>query len=249
LVVIRFANMPIANGVLNAGPGSILVFVDETGHEQFADNKYPVFGLGGCLFPTNDSTTIVDTPWKTLKQMHFPETTGKAFHAAEIKSATPKQAEALGAFFRQNPLRRFACVIRASASNPDLITTVHVAVPTAVNQIKELLKNVPLTAIHVVWEDSDRLNQALSDSFSQILFTSTAAVKIPTTYSALPKLTAEPGLEIADCIIHTAGCQVRNNMKKKSVRRRDFEAIFCSRSKAESAFVEIDGFQIEGGGT
>src|SRR5688572_11177767 len=107
--------MPIANGILNAEPGSILVFLDETGHEQFADSKHPVFGLGGCLFPANYSDVIVDGPWKDLKLAHFPDIAAKPFHAAEIQSVSSQQAEALGAFFKQNPLRRFACVIRASA--------------------------------------------------------------------------------------------------------------------------------------
>jgi len=29
------------------GPNCLLFFIDETGHETFADKKYPVFGLGG----------------------------------------------------------------------------------------------------------------------------------------------------------------------------------------------------------
>jgi hypothetical protein len=28
-----------------------MVFVDDTGHEEFADPNYPVFGFGGCTIP------------------------------------------------------------------------------------------------------------------------------------------------------------------------------------------------------
>lgn len=33
---------------LQVGPNCLLFFIDETGHETFADKNYPVFGLGGC---------------------------------------------------------------------------------------------------------------------------------------------------------------------------------------------------------
>jgi hypothetical protein len=33
---------------LQVHPHCLMFFVDETGHEEFADPNYPVFGLGGC---------------------------------------------------------------------------------------------------------------------------------------------------------------------------------------------------------
>jgi hypothetical protein len=33
---------------LQVGSNCLLFFIDETGHETFADKNYPVFGLGGC---------------------------------------------------------------------------------------------------------------------------------------------------------------------------------------------------------
>lgn len=33
---------------LTIGPSDLVFFVDETGHEEFADAAHPVFGYGGC---------------------------------------------------------------------------------------------------------------------------------------------------------------------------------------------------------
>ena len=33
---------------LQVGSNCLLFFIDETGHETFADKNYPVFGLGGA---------------------------------------------------------------------------------------------------------------------------------------------------------------------------------------------------------
>ena len=119
------------------------------------------------------------------------------------------------------------------------------AVPAVMDQVRRLLIGIPLSEIHIIWEDSQRLNQELGAAFSKLGFLSSAQTKIPTTYSILPKASCEPGLELADCIIHTAGCQVRNRMKGATNVRRDFEAVFKSRSPAESAFIEITDFRHE----
>ena len=45
--------------ILRIGPQDLAFFVDECGHEEFADGDYPVFGLGGCAaMGTNIELTI-----------------------------------------------------------------------------------------------------------------------------------------------------------------------------------------------
>jgi hypothetical protein len=43
---------PATAQILQVHPHCLMFFVDETGHEEFAEPKYPVFGLGG--FPRRD---------------------------------------------------------------------------------------------------------------------------------------------------------------------------------------------------
>ena len=34
--------------IANTTPNTLLIFLDETGQERYADPKHPVFGIGGC---------------------------------------------------------------------------------------------------------------------------------------------------------------------------------------------------------
>lgn len=78
-------------GTLHAKPGSILVFIDETGHEEFADPKYPLFGLGGCLFPSSGAIKIVDAPWRSFKQKHFHNIQSARFMLQKFTISQPNK--------------------------------------------------------------------------------------------------------------------------------------------------------------
>ena len=45
-----------------------LFFVDETGHETFADARYPVFGIGGCAILSSVADIEINEP---LRQMTY----------------------------------------------------------------------------------------------------------------------------------------------------------------------------------
>src|ERR1700694_3004897 len=80
-------------------PHCLMFFVDETGHETFADPQYPVFGLGGCALLAAAIDPVLRTPGRNMKALHF----GGAdipLHASDLRDPTPQQLEALGAFFR-----------------------------------------------------------------------------------------------------------------------------------------------------
>lgn len=51
-------------------PTCLLIAIDETGHEELADPKYPVFGLGGCLTVVREYHDQIRAPWALLKQQH-----------------------------------------------------------------------------------------------------------------------------------------------------------------------------------
>ena len=52
------ANQKVA-ARLQVGPNCLLFFIDETGHETFADKNYPVFGLGGCAINSSPGATVI----------------------------------------------------------------------------------------------------------------------------------------------------------------------------------------------
>jgi len=50
----------------------------------------------------------------------------------------------------------------------------------------------------------------------------------------------EPGLEVADFIIHTAGAQLRNRVNNKKNIRKDFKVIFENMTEKYSSYIFID---------
>jgi hypothetical protein len=91
---------------LKVHPGCLMIFVDETGHEEFADPHYPVFGLGGCAVPAFAAPDVLERPWRDMKERHFGGA-DVALHASD-RHRQPKQLEELRAFFRDHRFGRFA---------------------------------------------------------------------------------------------------------------------------------------------
>ena len=92
---------------LQIGPFWLLFFIDETGHEDFADPKYPVFGLGGCAVMSSGADISVNDAWRSMKAEFF----GGAnipLHANELDNPTPQQLAALSRFFTDQKFARFA---------------------------------------------------------------------------------------------------------------------------------------------
>jgi hypothetical protein len=65
-VIARIRHDPL---VIN--PMGLVFFVDETGHEFFADTQYPVFGLGGCAMVAGAMDAEIRSPWRAVKALHF----------------------------------------------------------------------------------------------------------------------------------------------------------------------------------
>jgi hypothetical protein len=65
----------------------LLFFIDETGHETFADKNYPVFGLGGCAINSSSAAAVIAEPWRAMKAAHFGGE-DVPLHANELRSPT-----------------------------------------------------------------------------------------------------------------------------------------------------------------
>ena len=91
---------------LQVHPECLMVFVDETGHEEFADPNYPAFGFGGCAVPAFAANDVLEQAWREMKQCHFGGA-DVALHASGLRNPTPEHLQSLKAFFRDN---RFGAV-------------------------------------------------------------------------------------------------------------------------------------------
>jgi hypothetical protein len=90
---------------LQVGPNCLLFFIDETGHETFADKNYPVFGLGGCAINSSSAAAVIAEPWRAMKAAHFGGE-DVPLHANELRKPTTEQLDALSKFFHEQQFAR-----------------------------------------------------------------------------------------------------------------------------------------------
>src|SRR5579864_446483 len=89
---------------------SLMIFIDETGHEELSDKDFPFFGYGGCLTFAVDYGNAIVNPWKAVERA-FPSDM-LPLHASSLKPAllTNAHFEALIGFFSNNVFGRFAAI-------------------------------------------------------------------------------------------------------------------------------------------
>lgn len=90
-------------------PDCLLVAIDETGHEEFADDRHPVFGLGGCACLCGHYDRVIRRPWRELKESLFGGE-GKPLHAAELHNPSPDQIAGLRRLFISSTFSRLAAL-------------------------------------------------------------------------------------------------------------------------------------------
>src|SRR5215831_3973272 len=88
-------------------PNCLMFFCDDTGHEDFQDRNFPVFGIGGCGIMAGAIEPVLKQPWRAMKAAHFggPDV---PLHASELRHPTQSQLDALNRFFREQEFCRYA---------------------------------------------------------------------------------------------------------------------------------------------
>jgi hypothetical protein len=211
--------------------GDLEVFLDETGGETLTDSNRPMFGFGGCAAMTDSYAEQIASPWRALKKKHFG---GKslALHAADLKAPTHAQNEALGEFFRTQRFFRFAAIVTPSTTLEN-VTGVHDAAAYAIQSIigRIVQANNPRRVV-LSFEDSQRGRRLVMNDFGSLRMARVhpggQRELIPIERVFVPKSLREPGIEVADFVAHTAGCQASNHERGDGGWRRDFQAVFQS---------------------
>ena len=98
-----------------------MFFVDDTGHEEFADPNYLVFGLGGCVMMAGALEAVIKRPWRALKEQHFggadqAHPHPPAFGGAEPEAGKIRPVQRVGA--RHLHLQGFVCPQVAFGQSP-----------------------------------------------------------------------------------------------------------------------------------
>jgi hypothetical protein len=75
-------------GALTVADQSLVVFVDETGHEALAPG-HPVYGLGGCAAMAGDLDRLIRHPWHEVRRKVMGSADTPLHAAAFTRTATP----------------------------------------------------------------------------------------------------------------------------------------------------------------
>ena len=126
---------------LQVHPNCLMFFMDETGHEEFADRAYPVFGIGGIAIMARDVVRVIEEPWRLLKAQHFADP-DRPLHASKLRHATLAQQAAIGDFFKRRRFGRFAAMMHAATVLPPDAQPIHVLSASVRKRWEELLETL-----------------------------------------------------------------------------------------------------------
>jgi len=138
--------MPV--NLLTVHPHCLMIFVDETGHEELSDPKYPVFGFGGCMVFAAAIDQQIREPWRQLKSEYFWFCRYSTACAA-LRNATPEQIGAIGLFFRQQRFVGLRLRVTAKSAIPSGMRLFEVFPNVVRKRWQELASRSPIDPVEM----------------------------------------------------------------------------------------------------
>ena len=217
------------------GARTLIFAIDDTGHEDFADPNYRVFGLGGCGCVVEDYERLIALPWNYMCATYF-KGVPRPMHAAGLRVPTAEQLDAFRHFFEKFQFSRIACTVSHGAKVATDQALIQVMGGCLLNRMVDVAKWYAFDRVFVLIEASERLHVRIAQSLAERGMMLDGK-HIPIELAVLPKALSFPALEVADFIVHTAGAQTRARGSKPV--RKDFEIIFRNVDKRLVSFIEI----------
>lgn len=231
---------------LTPTPKTLLVFIDETGNEDYSDPKNPTFGRGGCAVMGRDYRTLIKKPWRKLKRERLGGAS-KPFHATDFEQSRPTKTQINGINrFLKQPFWRFATMSDSRTKLPDGIDGHRAISLVTINFIRRLVATYgEATDVALVFEASGRGDKLVERDFdlANMNLVNGAGKLLEVEGCFIEKKYIEPGLEVADLIVHTAGRQRRHQIAGKQGAVMDFQQTYWH-SPIPPAFMSIDTVQL-----
>jgi len=207
---------------------SLLIFIDETGNEDFSDPKNPTFGRGGCGVLMPEYKRRIARPWRRLKRERLGGA-AKPFHATDFEQTRPtmQQITAINSFMA-SPFWRFATMCDSRTELPAGIDAHKAISLVTINYFARHVSQCDVDVVALIFEASNRGDTLVKRDYDL------ASMDVKNMWGRrvgidgcfMPKGSMEPGLEVADLIVHTAGRQRRHELAGKSGRTKDFQQTY-----------------------
>jgi hypothetical protein len=214
-------------------PGTLMVFIDETGHEEYADPNYPVFGRGGCLVTGSEYNNRIVRPWKKLLQeIDWGDT---PFHTSELiqrlrslgKATCDAQIESINQLARHG-FFRFGVTTHSKIIFPSEVDGHAVVSAGLANFLRRVVASCNPSSVMIVFEDSKRTNKFVERDFilENLWMYDLFGHEVSVDGYFCKKQLRIPGLELADLVVHTAGDNQRHALRGKGGVPLSFKELF-----------------------
>jgi hypothetical protein len=216
--------------IADVGSRVLMAFLDETGHEELADARNPMFGLGGVAVLSDDYATLIDTDWRRLR-FKWKGSESSVLHASDWRDFGQPFAEDIGAFFHGRRFGRLSTILTTSTSIEVPVGTYQLAAEMTLARLAKLGTSLRAQAVVILMEASqrtDRLAMRFLGTKSYRYSKDGHQTTGPIQTMLVDKSRAICGVEVADFALHAAAGKARARLTGKSLQRADFDAVFKS---------------------
>jgi len=134
---------------------SLVVFIDDTGHEALLKDQ-PVYGLGGCTIMATELERVIREPWREVRRF-VAGSPDKQLHASAFGQGASDEAIAMVArYFGTQPFGRFGAVISTDTKLDDGLPNLVIVAATIKQRIIDIARWTPFDNLKVIFESSQR---------------------------------------------------------------------------------------------